>query len=168
MEAMNVNMRKLIVTGLGTGYLPIAPGTWGSAVVAGVFVLVALGSGGSWHCVSGTMAVLAVLASIGCVMLGQFAERAFGEKDPSQCTLDEWAGQAIAYILLPLGGSMTHLLWSAAAGFLAFRAFDIVKPPPARRIQNLPAGWGILLDDLVAGAYANLACQVILRLLLKW
>lgn len=156
-------IRKLIVTGLGTGYLPVAPGTWGSAAVAGVFVLLAragAGEAGVWA----AMAAIAALASVGCVALGRFAEEAFGRKDPSQCSLDEWAGQALTYLLLPVPADWKGLVLAAGAGLLAFRLFDIVKPPPAGGIQKLPAGWGILLDDLVAGVYANVVCQMLLRL----
>jgi len=53
------------------------------------------------------------------------------------------------------------------AGFLAFRIFDITKPPPARQLERLPAGWGILLDDLAAAVYANLLCQIIFRWAVK-
>jgi len=157
-------IKKLLVTGLGTGYLPVAPGTWGSAAVAAIFLLVAWGAGGRWQCVSGTMFVLAVAASITCARLGGFAEEAFGRKDPPQCTIDEWAGQAVAYLLLPVGAGWSGWVLTTAAGFLAFRAFDIVKPPPAQRAEKLPGGWGILLDDILAGAYANILCQLVLRL----
>ena len=159
-------LKKLIVTGLGAGYLPIAPGTWGSAAAAAVFLLVAWGSGGLWHCVSGTMLIIVLLSSIACVKLGRFTEQAFGRKDPSQCTIDEWAGQALTYVLLPLGLGWTGWLTAAAAGFVAFRVMDIVKPPPARQLEKLPHGWGVLLDDLAAGVYANIACQIVLRLAL--
>ena len=156
--------RKLLITGLGTGYLPVAPGTWGSAAVAAVFVLVGWGCGMRAACTYGVMLALAAAASVGCVVLGRFAEATFGRKDPSQCSLDEWAGQALTYAFLPLGAGWRDLLIVAAAGFVAFRLFDIIKPPPAGRAQKLPAGWGIVLDDLVAAAYANVACQLLLRL----
>ena len=164
---MNNLLRKFIITGAGTGYLPVAPGTWGSAAVCGVFLLAAWGSGGKWHCAGGTMLAIAVLATVGCVALGRFAEQAFGKKDPSRCTLDEWAGQAVALLVIPT----THPSWSAwlgwlvaaGAAFLAFRLFDILKPFPARRLEKLPFGWGIVADDLVAGVYANFAAQLVLR-----
>ena len=156
--------RKILITGLGTGYLPVAPGTWGSAAAAAVFVLIAWGSGGNAACTSGVMVALAVVATGGCVALGRFAEETFGRKDPSQCSLDEWAGQALTYAFLPLGAGWSDLLIVAGAGFVAFRLFDIVKPSPAQRAQHLPAGWGIVLDDLIAAAYANVACQLLLRL----
>ncbi|GAH77142.1 unnamed protein product, partial [marine sediment metagenome] len=157
-------IKRLIATGLGTGYLPIAPGTWASAAVCAVFGLAAWASESNPYYVSGSMAVLAASACIACLALGRFAERLFGKKDPSRCTLDEWAGQAVAYLLLPLGGGQRDWLIVAAMGFVAFRLFDILKPPPARRLEKLPHGWGILTDDLVAAVYANAACQLLLRL----
>ena len=154
-------MRKLIVTGLGTGYLPIAPGTWGSAAVAVIFVAAAHLGGALAANVA--MAVVLVAASVGCVALGPFAEKTFGKKDPGQVSLDEWAGQAMTYLLLPLGTGRTDLLLVAAAGFVAFRIFDIVKLPPARQFEKFPAGVGILADDLAAAVYANALCQVVFR-----
>ena len=155
---------RLIVTGLGTGYLPVAPGTWGSAAACGVFLLAAWASGGRQLCVTGAMAALAVAATLGCGVLGRFAEAAFGRKDPGQCSLDEWAGQAVALCLLPLGTTWRGWLIAAGVAFAAFRAFDIAKPPPIRRLEKLPHGWGIVADDLLAGVYANIAAQLILRL----
>jgi len=159
-------LKKMIVTGLGTGYLPVAPGTWGSAAVCVIFLAAALGSGGRMVCISGTMAVVALLSAVTAVWLGRFAERTFGKKDPSRCTIDEWAGQAVALIALPLpdGPLLRGCLIAAAVAFVAFRFFDIVKPPPARRMEKLPHGWGVLLDDLVAGVYANVVAQLVLRL----
>ncbi len=157
-------IKKLIVTGLGTGYLPLAPGSWGSLAVSVIFLGVVWGSPGHWYCVSGTMLLLSAAAAIACVLLGPFCERTYGKKDPGPCTIDEWAGQGLTYLLLPLSGGYRAWLTVAALGFVVFRIFDIVKPPPARRLEKLPAGWGILLDDLVAAVYANLTCQLILRL----
>lgn len=154
---------RLLVTGLGTGYLPIAPGTWGSAATCGVFLLVAWGCAGRGACVTAAMALLAAAATLGCALLGRFAESAFGAKDPGRCTLDEWAGQALALCLLPIGGTWRHWLIAAGAAFVAFRVFDIVKPPPARRLEKLPHGWGIVADDLMAGLYANVVAQLVLR-----
>ncbi len=158
------SLRKLLVTGLGTGYLPIAPGTWGSLAACLVFLAAARGFSGSSAWTTGATIALAVLASLGCVALGPFAERTFGGKDPSYCTCDEWAGQAIALIALPMGEGWAGLLIATGAAFVAFRVFDILKPPPARQMEKLPHGWGILADDLVAGVYANITAQLALRL----
>ena len=157
-------IKSFIATGLGTGYLPVAPGTWASAAAAGVFLLVAWGSGANPYYLNGAMAGIVVLASVACVALGEFAEKRFGRKDPSQSTLDEWAGQALTYLFLPIGAGRYDLLITAGVGFAAFRFFDILKPPPARRLEKLPHGWGVLADDLMVGVYANLLLQVIIRL----
>jgi phosphatidylglycerophosphatase A len=156
------SLRKLIVSGLGTGYLPVAPGTWGSAVPCAVFVLLAWGGATAWS-VAAVMGGLALVSSVACVALGPFAQTAYGRKDPRQCVIDEWAGQAVSLLFLPLaaGGSV----WvPVVVAFLAFRAMDIIKPSPARRLEHLPFGWGVLLDDLVAGVYANVISQLILRI----
>ena len=160
------NVRTLLATGLGTGYLPVAPGTWGSIAVAGIYLALAWPAGALAGLASVVMAVLAVAASVVCVALGPFAETHFGRKDPSQVTIDEWAGQALALIAMPLPTDWTGRLIVAASALLAFRVFDVVKPPPANAMQRLPAGWGILADDLIAAVYANAAAQLLLRLVL--
>ena len=162
------NLRKLIVTGLGTGYLPVAPGCWGSAAVCGLFLLAALGCGGGQLRVIGAMVAIALAASAGCVALGRFAEAAYGKRDPRRCTLDEWAGQCVALLGVPLGASTQQTLVVAAVSFAAFRFFDILKPPPIRRLERLPGGWGVLADDLAAAVYANVTAQLVLRLALGY
>lgn len=157
-------LRRIIITGLGTGYLPVAPGTWGSAAVCVIFLAVAAGSGRRGICVNGSLAVVAVLSSAACVWLGAFAQGAFGRRDPRQCVIDEWAGQAIALLGMPLDGGQRQVLIVAGACFAAFRIIDIIKPPPVGLAERLPHGWGILLDDVVAGIYANVAVQLVLRL----
>jgi phosphatidylglycerophosphatase A len=162
-------IRKVIVTGLGTGYLP-ASGTWASAAVCLIYLaLWRIFQSANWPTsrqsvvLSVVMAILAVISSAACVAYGRFCEQAFGGKDPHKCTIDEWAGQAVALILLPL--SDPKRIWLAVlTAFLAFRAFDVIKPLPGRRVEKLPFGWGILLDDIVAGIYANIVSQLILRL----
>jgi len=156
-------IKLFIASGLGTGYLPVAPGTWASAATAGVFLLVAWGSEANPYYLNGAMAAIVVLSSVACVALGKFAEKQFGGKDPSQSTLDEWAGQALTYLFLPIGSGRYDLLITAGVGFMAFRILDILKPPPARRLEKLPYGWGVLADDLMVAVYANLLLQVILR-----
>jgi phosphatidylglycerophosphatase A len=172
---------KLIVTGAGTGYLPLAPGTWGALAVCGIYCGLFYGAMTVLHgrgipqdqcpatanvAVSLMMLSLAVLASVACAALGPAAEAAFGRTDPRQCTIDEWAGQAVALLFLPIG--QARVWQGAAAAFVAFRVMDIVKPPPARMLEKLPSGWGVLLDDLAAGVYANVAAQVALRLIAGW
>ena len=153
---------KILAAGLGTGYLPVAPGSWGAAAVCGIFLAVSWGSGRCVLCTDGIMLLLAAVAGVACVRLGPFAERAFGRKDPRQCTADEWAGQALALVHLPAGPTWGQRLCIVGVAFVLFRLFDIIKPPPGR--ERLPHGWGMLLDDVVAGIYANLAAQLLLRL----
>jgi len=102
------------MTGLGTGYLPIAPGTWGSAAACVVFLAVAMLAGGKQICLTGTMLILAAVSTLICGMLGGKAEADFGKKDPGQVTIDEWAGQAIALCYLPLGTGLRGCLWPSA------------------------------------------------------
>ncbi len=162
-------LKTLLVTGLGTGYLPVAPGTWGSAVVVLFYALTAWASSGRQVCLTGSMVAVVLLSSAACIGLGGHAQRTFGRKDPSQCTIDEFAGQAVALLLMPLQAG--PIAWQpgrwalvACVGFLCFRVFDILKPPPARQLEKIPLGTGVLLDDLMAGIYANLTAQLILRL----
>jgi len=165
--------RKLIVTALGTGYLP-ASGTWGSLVTVIIFLLTAwacgLGASSKFPLGAATvnivMVVTAVLASVACVALGDFTERTWHKKDPKYCTIDEVAGQAVSLLALPIGGDPHSWFVTAGVGFFLFRFFDVVKPSPARRFERLPKGWGVLLDDLMAGVYANLTAQLALRLVL--
>jgi phosphatidylglycerophosphatase A len=160
-------LNKLIITGGYTGLLPVAPGTWGSLVVAGLFFVAALSCSAWPLCVNAVLLVVAGLASIACVGLGGWTERTFGRKDPGACVIDEWAGQAVTYLLVPtfLPGLATWqaVMISAGVGFAAFRLFDIVKPSPVRRLERLSAGWGVLADDLAAGVYANVLTQLVLR-----
>lgn len=165
-------IRKLLLTGLGTGYLP-APGTWGSLLTCAVYLAVTYGLRASSSSLSPeglaagadvVMILLLLTAMAVCVGWGEFAERAFGKKDPQQVNVDEVAGQAVALLLVPIGPGAWGPAITAAIAFAAFRFFDILKPPPIRRLEKYPAGWGVLADDLMAGVYANLIAQVAVRL----
>lgn len=155
---------KLVMTGLGTGYLRPAPGTWGSLGACVVFLAVSRFTNCAIS-LNAAMLVVLIVSCVGCVAFGPWAEKEFGKKDPSQCTVDEWAGQSVALLLLPAIGGLP-IYWSVLVAFLSFRVFDIVKPPPARQFERLPAGWGILMDDLAAGVYANIFSQVAIRWLI--
>ncbi len=135
----------LIATGLGTGLLPWAPGSWGSlAALPCAYIIRDLGG----------VTALAVAAAIGfatgCWAAGRVA-RASGEHDPGFIVIDEVAAQWLTLLAVPLDWR-----WFAAA-FLLFRLFDITKPWPARTIERRVAGGlGIMLDDVVAALYAVL------------
>lgn len=158
-----------IATGCYSGYLPWASGTWGSLVG----LLLALIPGASSPPVLGGMIVIGffvgavtaarvaqhtghVLSRAAALTKGIFQPGGHETPDPSIVVIDEIVGMWIALYLLPIG-PLNLLL-----AFLAFRAFDILKPPPGRQLERIPNGWGIMLDDLVAGIYANLAVRVLL------
>jgi phosphatidylglycerophosphatase A len=100
-----------------------------------------------------------------CIADGDAAEARFLRKDPSQVTADETAGQVLPLVFLPAAAWATtpRTLFTLALAFIAFRVLDILKPWPANRLQRVPGGWGILLDDLVAGFYAAVVIQAAVR-----
>ena len=146
----------------GVGYLP-ASGTWASLLTCLILwpILAGLGPFGQNAVALGGMLFFCAPN----IYLAPAAIREFGDKDPGQFVLDEAAGICLSIFLLP-----ARMGWgigiNLAAAFVAFRLFDITKPPPCRRLEKLPLGWGILCDDLMAAVYANLVCQVLLRFVL--
>ena len=110
---------------------------------------------------NGVMLVVLVVFSFACIAQGDAAEARWG-KDPSNAVADETAGQCIPLLFLPASATATlpAAAFTLAFAFLAFRILDIVKPWPARGLQKLPAGWGILIDDLFAGLYAAAVVQI--------
>jgi phosphatidylglycerophosphatase A len=137
-----------VATFFGSGLLKPAPGTWGS--LAAVLVWAAF----AWVVQPSALTLNAALA-IGVVVVialgvpaATIAERESGRHDPTFVVIDEVAGQWIALLGCPLD-------WRHALICLVlFRAFDVTKPPPARQLERLPAGWGIVFDDVAAGLYA--------------
>ncbi len=157
-----MNVRKLIVTFGGSGLSPVAPGTTGSLAAVVVLYAIALRNPPFWAW-QAILIVGLLAASALMVALGRWIEVYFGRKDPQPVVLDEVAGICLTALLLPLRG--THGIVTLLAVLAAFRLFDVTKPPPARQLERLPAGWGILCDDLAAAVYANFVCQLGLRLL---
>ena len=156
-------MRKLLGTFFGIGWLPGWAGTYASAVTAAL-ALAAHGLGVPlWG-----VAAAAVLVTGLSIWAGQSAEKIFTGKDPRPFVLDEVAGMLIA--ALPLWLAWNRWAWaSVVIAFFWFRVTDILKPPPVRQAERLPGGWGITLDDVLAGAMAfglTLASQAILNRLI--
>ena len=152
MTTLRVGPARILWTCLGLGMVPFAPGTFGTlgGVALGLLLPESL-----W--LLGAVAVLLVVG----LPLARLAERVTGRADPGSFVLDEVAGYLVALLWLPEG----HDRWLVLSlAFLAFRLFDIAKPPPVRRLERLPGGWGVMVDDLAAGVYANLLLQVFLRL----
>jgi phosphatidylglycerophosphatase A len=118
--------------------------------------------------ISAVMGLMAVAGSAGCVLCAPAAIAALGKTDPGEVVTDEFAGQALTYLvvpfLLPVELSIKQCCFVAGAGFVLFRLFDIVKPWPIRRLEKLPAGWGILADDLLAGIFAAVGVIVCVKL----
>ena len=139
--------------------MPIAPGTWGSLPPVVVFAVMAH-FGAPAAAIVGVMVALIVVASVACVACVPAVAALAGKTDPGEVVVDEVAGQAVAFLFVPLilsaELSMKQYCLIAGAGFLLFRILDITKPWPIRKLEALPAGWGVLADDLLAGAFAGL------------
>ena len=137
---------KLISTFFGIGFSPLAPGTFGS--VAGVVIYYFL-----YRQEYVFYAALFLLIMAGFAVSAR-AETVFGKKDPGCVVIDEVVGMMIALILVPF-------TWiNIVIVFVLFRFMDAVKPYPIKKLENMPGGFGIMLDDVAAGLYANLLFQV--------
>ncbi|MBN1818491.1 MAG: phosphatidylglycerophosphatase A [Sedimentisphaerales bacterium] len=159
------DFRRLLTSCFGLGWLPIAPGTWGSLPPVVFFLLLSVLKMPTWG-ITIAMAIVVVLASWGCVAFAASAIAVCGKKDPGEVVLDEVAGQAVVFLAIPALPSVGALWIATAVGFLAFRFFDIFKFWPCKRLEQFPTGWGILLDDLMAGLYALLVIQLAVRVYL--
>jgi phosphatidylglycerophosphatase A len=142
-----VDARRWLAIVFGAGLAPVAPGTFGS--LPGVALAWGLVEAG------GQAALLAGLVVV--VVVGTWAAhgtaRRLGVKDPGVIVVDEVAGQMLTLVwVVPTAGTL-------AAAFFLFRVFDVLKPPPARQLEALPGGFGIMADDLAAAVYANLVLQ---------
>lgn len=145
----------LTATVFGTGYLRPGPGTWGSAVTVVLWGALAYSVPSKLR--TALVIALAVLVIVIGIAAATQVCRASGKKDPQFVVIDEVAGQLIALIAVPL-------TWqSFLTGFILFRVFDIIKPPPVRQLECLPEGTGIVLDDVAAGIYALLVMQILVR-----
>ncbi len=134
-----------VATALGVGYLPVAPGTFGSA--AGLMIWALLPA----SALAQSVAILIVFVA-GWWSAG-VAEKHWRRTDPRQIVIDEVMGMLVTLFLNPVG-------WrGASAAFLLFRLADVVKPYPANRLERLPGGLGVMADDAMAGVYANLALR---------
>jgi len=158
-----MKIKRLLTSCFGLGLLPFAPGTWGSIPSAVIFALLCYFEV-SAVAILMIMAVLVLAGSIVCVKYSPAIIAKTGRTDPGEIVADELAGQAAAF--LPISFIVATVLsgnqiWIViGANFLLFRFFDILKPWPIRKLEKLPAGWGILADDLLAGVYASVVLIV--------
>jgi phosphatidylglycerophosphatase A len=142
-----------IATCAYVGHAPVAPGTFGSAIGLAVFYVVR-------HQRSTTVevAVIVALAAIGLWSATE-AEHHFGGIDPGPVVIDEVIGMLITLAFIPVN------IAGALVAFFIFRFLDVVKPWPARRLEQLPGGFGVVLDDMMAGVYGNIVMWGLVRLM---
>ncbi|MCH8029254.1 MAG: phosphatidylglycerophosphatase A [Candidatus Dadabacteria bacterium] len=140
------------------GYSPFAPGTAGTlgAALLHYFVLGGLDALG-YAAVTVALSAFAVWVSTGAI--GIFGGGEPKNDDPREVVIDELCGYVVTMFLIH------PTPYTIVAGFFLFRLFDVLKPPPIRLLERLPAGWGIVLDDIAAGVYANIVLQVGIRVL---
>jgi phosphatidylglycerophosphatase A len=158
---MYSRIAALICSGLGSGYAPKAPGTFGTVAAAVAWL------GMSWagvlsstisHLVCAAITIVVGTAAIRLSLRSEGSSE--GSKDPQWIVIDEWAGLFVALI-----GTEASRLWHVLLAILLFRIFDISKVGPIRRAEALPGAFGVMADDVVAGSFA-LVGMVVVRFLL--
>jgi phosphatidylglycerophosphatase A len=138
------------------GYVPVAPGTFGSLAGLGVFYVVRSTGSNSLE-----LGAIVLLFAVG-VWSGTIAEHHFGGTDPGPVVLDEVVGMLITLALIPVNAT------GAVVGFLVFRVLDVFKPWPSARFEALPGGLGVMADDGMAALYGNLVMQGLIRIAPAW
>jgi phosphatidylglycerophosphatase A len=143
-------VRWLIATCGGFGYCPLLPGTCGALWGVAIYVPLARWLSEPWQTVG--IAVSLMLVCVATFRLSPWAERFFQEEDSGKFVTDEVAGFLMTVLLFrpPSISILMTVLWA----FPVTRILDMIKPPPARRLEHLPAGWGVLADDLLDSLYA--------------
>lgn len=149
-------LKEAAATFFYTGYVPLAPGTAAAALAAAISLPVMLLLPPAAH--NAVIALLAALALLGSAFSAKWAQARFASPDPPQMVVDEALGMFTTLLFLTPAGINAAFL--AAAGFLLFRIFDILKPPPVRQAERLPGWAGIAMDDLAAGILANLVLRI--------
>jgi phosphatidylglycerophosphatase A len=150
-----MNPAVLFATGLGAGYFPVASGTMGS-----LWALVLLGLGRflvPWTVPAVWQAMALAVLVCGGAVLCTAAEKTLGH-DSSKIVLDEMAGMWIAMAFIP------WRLDTIILAFILFRFFDVMKTFPINRMEKLPGGWGVMLDDVLAGIFSNILVRVYLKI----
>lgn len=143
---MKRRLIKAIATFFFVGYLPFIPGTWGS--LAGVLIYFLIR-----HNIYLFLSVFTILYFLGLWAAGK-AEDIFGKKDDKRIVIDEVCGILLLYLLIP--PSRLFLI----IGFIFFRVFDILKPYPAKKLENLPRSWGIMADDILSALFSYVIVSI--------
>ncbi len=151
-------LARIIATGFWTGYFPFAPGTVGSGLALVLYWVLQKWVKFSPVAFGGILIGFFSLGVWSSTIVEKEECQSGGKKDPSLINWDEMVGMWISVAFFPFD------LWVWGLGFLTFRVVDIIKPPPIRSTQALPGGWGIMIDDGVAGLYT----QLFLRIVFHW
>jgi phosphatidylglycerophosphatase A len=152
MTRMSRALTTFIATGAFVGYSPLMPGTAGSLLG---LLLAKFALAGLWKYSPAGFLMLFAVAFIAACRIADYAQGVFAEQDSPKIVLDEVMG-----MLAAMAGNSTGWPW-LIAGFSLFRLFDIIKPWPASQFDRMHSGAGVMLDDLAAGLYANMALQVL-------
>ena len=151
---MKNGLVKLVASGIYSGYSPIIPGTTGSIPPWLI----------AWYVIAGNQPVLIAATVVMFFVSGWAASEAeplYGH-DAKKIVTDEWVGMFLAVIWVPF--TLTNYI----IAFVAFRIFDVIKIPPAAQAERMPRGWGVTMDDVVAGIQANITTQVVIWLLARY
>lgn len=150
-----------LATGAGSGLLKPAPGTWGSLLASILGYLWLISAPSAWV-TPGLALGLVIITFLGVWAAGVYG-RSTGIADASPVVIDEIAGVWATLLLVPPTVAVASPIAASILGFLSFRLFDIVKPWPISALERLPAGWGVMADDLAAGLLAGLLTGAMLR-----
>jgi len=152
LKTVRRELARFIATCCYVGYLPVAPGTWGTLLAFGIYMILPRSQ---WSLII----TFAVSFALGVWAAGVGARELWPDSpkkgDPGLVCVDEFAAFFFAVMFLPYG-----LIYGVLAFFLT-RVFDVAKPFPAGRCEKLPGGWGIMTDDFFAGVYANVCLQIL-------
>ncbi len=150
------SLRLAIATMGGVGSIPFASGTFGTLATVPVYLLL------SWPRSAGLYTCGTVLAVVISIWACDACEARYGVKDPAEAVADEMSGFLVTMAFIPFS------IAGLAGGFFLFRLTDVLKPFPARQLERLPGGWGIVADDLAAALWANLLLRLALFAWRSW
>jgi phosphatidylglycerophosphatase A len=153
---LTARLSLAVATACGVGYVPFAPGTFGS--LAGLVLFAGVRATGQ--------PAIEIASIVAVFLVGTWAATAaethFGGIDPGPVVIDEVLGMLVTLALLPVSAT------GALAGFVLFRIFDVVKPPPCNRLERLPGGWGVMCDDFMAAIYAHVCVRLLAWVAPAW
>ncbi|MEN8192948.1 MAG: phosphatidylglycerophosphatase A [Bacteroidota bacterium] len=149
---MKINIvERILGSGFFTGYIPFASGTFGSLIALVIYLIP------GFENPTILLAAISLFTVIG-IHVGNKFEKVYG-KDPSQCTIDEMVGMWITLLFVP------KYLWYILFAFVIWRILDILKPFPVNIIEKLNGGWGIMLDDIMAGIYSLILVHIFIYII---